>query len=642
MRRHHFPAALLLILLIAPLMLTVPGCDELITEVNEITLFDSTLGQECVVCHTDNNDANIIVPRGQWENSAHANTTTLEATVTINGETFNTAQTECARCHSGNGYVAFIETGTPALQERPSVINCYTCHVVHSGQFGSWRLDSLRGGDTVMIADTGGQMAIYAQGTSNQCAQCHQAVEVPVFFEPTDSLEALWGPHFAPQAQMVLGVGGYRFGTSQIIPTHQAAVNRDGCNSCHFGANGGQGIGYRLGEHTFRLQNETDGQLVTTCNEAGCHASAPITDWVNLPVSDTLDQLADSLETLLVQLGALDPADTSGRTIRVGEVLSRGAAQMLHNYLLYRFDNSRGIHNTDYARALLQESVAQFDSLPFAEFMADVTLICAGATVTFTNQSTGAIDSVRWQFGEANAESTELNPTYTYDTAGVYTVQLTIFSPGGVDIERKFNYVRAEATAPGFIASDAVICTGASVNFTDVTSGPNIVSWTWRLDDTLIFSTAQNPSLTFNDTGTYSITLITTGDCGTDSLTRTDVLQVIDEIPQASFVDLIDTVGPAPQTVTTSNNTPNLTSGAAIDFLWDFGDPSTTDDTSSLRNGTYTYAIPGTYVITLTASSGCGSTQASDTIVVTLPGGSPAKASLWERVFGTTANDQDR
>ena len=63
------------------------GCDKLTTEVNNNTFFDSTLGEDCLRCHSD--DDNVIVqPKGQWATSEHASADLIEAHVTLNGDAF--------------------------------------------------------------------------------------------------------------------------------------------------------------------------------------------------------------------------------------------------------------------------------------------------------------------------------------------------------------------------------------------------------------------------------------------------------------------------------------------------------------------------------------------------------------------------
>ena len=55
------------------------ACDELVTESNTITLYDPTIGQQCLdQCHSDN-DNRIVQPKGQWANSRHASPDLIEA-----------------------------------------------------------------------------------------------------------------------------------------------------------------------------------------------------------------------------------------------------------------------------------------------------------------------------------------------------------------------------------------------------------------------------------------------------------------------------------------------------------------------------------------------------------------------------------
>src|SRR5215207_3994835 len=56
----------------------------------------------------------------------------------------------------------------------------------------------------------------------------------------------------------------------------------------------------------------------------------------------------------------------------------------------------------------------------------------APLVASFTDESTGVINSRSWDFG-AGETSTEQRPTHTYATHGVYAVSLTVTGPGGTD-----------------------------------------------------------------------------------------------------------------------------------------------------------------------------------------------------------------
>ena len=71
---------------------------------------------------------------------------------------------------------------------------------------------------------------------------------------------------------------------------------------------------------------------------------------------------------------------------------------------------------------------------PAADFEADQTSICAGSSVTFTDMSTGTITAWAWDFdNDGTTDSTLQSPTYTYTSAGKYTVKLTVSNGCGSD-----------------------------------------------------------------------------------------------------------------------------------------------------------------------------------------------------------------
>jgi len=64
---------------------------------------------------------------------------------------------------------------------------------------------------------------------------------------------------------------------------------------------------------------------------------------------------------------------------------------------------------------------------PRADFEANPTQGTAPLTVTFTDKSTGSPISWEWDFdNDGTVDSTQQNPTYTYNSAGWYSVKLTV------------------------------------------------------------------------------------------------------------------------------------------------------------------------------------------------------------------------
>ena len=75
-----------------------------------------------------------------------------------------------------------------------------------------------------------------------------------------------------------------------------------------------------------------------------------------------------------------------------------------------------------------------------ADFSASSVSGNAPLTVDFTNLSIGEIINYLWSFGDGETSMAE-NPSHTYDSAGVYSVSLTVYGPGGSDTETKPDYI---------------------------------------------------------------------------------------------------------------------------------------------------------------------------------------------------------
>jgi len=89
-----------------------------------------------------------------------------------------------------------------------------------------------------------------------------------------------------------------------------------------------------------------------------------------------------------------------------------------------------------------------------------------------------------------------------------------------------------ECTFPpiaGFSADQTEIFTGESVSFTDLSLNEP-TSWQWTFESgTPATSTEQNPTVTYNTSGTYSVTLVISNAFGTDELILEDYITVSEE-----------------------------------------------------------------------------------------------------------------
>lgn len=85
-----------------------------------------------------------------------------------------------------------------------------------------------------------------------------------------------------------------------------------------------------------------------------------------------------------------------------------------------------------------------------------------------------------------------------------------------------------------FVASDTTSCTGSSIDFTDLSSGSGITSWSWTFEGgTPATSTDQNPSVVYNAPGIYDVQLTVSDANGSDTKLVTDYINILEVPAQA-------------------------------------------------------------------------------------------------------------
>jgi PKD repeat protein len=272
-------------------------------------------------------------------------------------------------------------------------------------------------------------------------------------------------------------------------------------------------------------------------------------------------------------------------------------------------------------------------AVPDAQFFATPTSGAAPLTVQFTDESTGNITQIGWDFdGALPPESTEHNPVYTFTEPGNYTVTLGVAGPGGADLEVKTDYIIVLYPAPvaAFSATPTSGDAPLSVRFTDESTG-NITSWAWDFEnDGTIDSTEQSPAYVYSAAGTYAVSLTITGPGGSDDETRTGYITVVQPPvkPVASFsADPLQ--GIAPLTV---NFTDTSTGDAITAFAWDFENDGTVDSTE--QNPQHSYPAPGMYNVSLTVTSEAGSDTKTEFTFITVTEPAPVAQFSAEPLSG--------
>jgi len=240
--------------------------------------------------------------------------------------------------------------------------------------------------------------------------------------------------------------------------------------------------------------------------------------------------------------------------------------------------------------------------------------VCAGQSVTFTNTTTpGAGISRSWNFGNGGT-STALNPTYTYATAGTYTVTLIEqYANNCSDTIQKSVTVNAKPTA-NFTSTDTIACAVPfSADFTNASTGATSYAWTFGSGS----STATNPTHIYNAVGIYSVTLVATASNGCkDTFRRNNYIKI--RVPVVTLTANTDsTCANTPVQFSTTLNAPP----SANNYRWDFGDGSGIVNCASCNTQTHSYSSNGTYTVTLvvTTATGCYDTVTQNITISAKP-----------------------
>lgn len=255
-----------------------------------------------------------------------------------------------------------------------------------------------------------------------------------------------------------------------------------------------------------------------------------------------------------------------------------------------------------------------YTAAPVADFSGTPTSGPAPLSVTFTDLSTGGPTSWSWDFGDGITSSTQ-NPVHAYGANGQYTVTLIASNADGSDTATKQNYISVgSGTAPtaDFTANPTSGDAPLEVTFTDISTG-DPTSWSWDFGDGTTSAT-QNPVHTYNNNGTYTVSLTATNSYGSDTETKTGYITVGagPQPPTAQFTANPTSGAPPLAVQFTDQSTGNPTS-----WSWNFGDGGT----STLQSPQHTYTSAGSYDVTLICSNAQGADTLSRTgyIIVAAP-----------------------
>ena len=374
----------------------------------------------CSSCHTGSASSEyglqMLANEEGYANSGHYNGTrvfNVASAVTSTGFLFqfqgsharNENSTSCSQCHTDQGFVTWLSTGTAGVQAPASPPGCFTCHDPHdTGDF------SLRAQGAVALVDG----STYDHGGGNLCVDCHHARTAATTLTVAANWNTKTNPHQGVQGDFILGRDAWLFqpASSYVGTSQHATAPGDSCVSCHTfnPATGYTGSGsLQWGGHAFYQMAQTTipGPATSTYSEADqvnlcktCHTTPapgatfptvdtpPATDWVGGGAGTGKDKLVqirmlrDKLVNYFTTVGGATKAATitSATTyasltypapwaatavtwewnrdfiLNSNVALTQVQAEAYWDLQLFLYDRSNGIHNPTFAAQILYDS----------------------------------------------------------------------------------------------------------------------------------------------------------------------------------------------------------------------------------------------------------------------------------------------
>jgi PKD repeat protein len=225
------------------------------------------------------------------------------------------------------------------------------------------------------------------------------------------------------------------------------------------------------------------------------------------------------------------------------------------------------------------------------------TSLCSGNLITLTSGMSSSL-TYTWSTGSNN-------DSLLITTTGQYSIAVTNTNNC---IAKDTIIVTVQGQAPVADFTTSVSCYSTSVLFTDLSippAGNTIFSHDWNFGDLTSASntsTLSNPSHTYTNTGTYTVSLRVVTDAGCEQ-TIIKLIQISPR-PIVNFVNGVSRQNDSTAFTNLSTSTPGYT---ITGFAWDFGDQmSGLANQSNLINPKHLFSNATNYIVKLIATNQVG------------------------------------
>lgn len=260
-----------------------------------------------------------------------------------------------------------------------------------------------------------------------------------------------------------------------------------------------------------------------------------------------------------------------------------------------------------------------------ANFTADITGVCEGGSVNFSDQSAGNATSWNWTFEGGNpSSSTEQNPTnIVYPTSGIYDVTLVISDGSQNDTIVKTDYITVNYNLPVGVTVTAdpagEVCQATSVTFTATpVNGGTTPSYQWKKNGVNVGTNSPTYTYTAVNNDVITCVLTSNSECATGNPATSDPLTmtVIPNVPVSVSIAAVPGNEVCAGTSVVYTATPT-NGGAAPVYQWKVNGVNTGNNSNTFE---YTPAQGDAITCDLTSDIQCttGNPAISNTINMTV------------------------
>jgi hypothetical protein len=235
--------------------------------------------------------------------------------------------------------------------------------------------------------------------------------------------------------------------------------------------------------------------------------------------------------------------------------------------------------------------------------------VCAGATASFSTTAGGTGPfSYAWTVdGNAAGNTPSINVDTTGFIAGPHTVSVTTTGTCGSASQSATLTVQASTTTTD--PADQTVCQGATASFSTTAGGTGPFSYSWTVDGNA--AGGNSPSLNVNTTGlsvgNHTVSVTTTGTCGSASQSATLTVQAT-----------TTTTDPADQSVcegATANFSTTAGGTGPFSYAWTVDGSPAGSNSPNLSVNTTGFSS-GAHTVSVTTTGACGSASQSATLNV--------------------------